>query len=74
MFIETACRRAHDMKDPELAACIAGETDAYRATVMLLTDVALGDAAAARYRSCQTARDGWFHREKAACVAETDNG
>ncbi len=70
-FIVAECRAFAAAIGESLEECIDGESYGYRATVEMLRDEAHGEAAAVRYRACQSGpgRDGGrFHRRKADCI------
>lgn len=70
-FIRAECSAARGTSEETEEDCVRAEGFGYRAQVMLLTDAAVGDIMAARYRECRGGLGtigGKFHRHRADCM------
>lgn len=71
-YIVAECHYYKGFSEESVNDCILGERYGYRAVVMMLTDLALGDRFAERYRDCAVGLGdlgGRFHRRKAECMS-----
>lgn len=73
-FIAAECHEFAGTAEEGIEACIAGESHGYRAVVMMLSDPAIGERAAERYRACRAGlglQGGRFHRRRAECIGNS---
>ncbi len=73
-FIVAECADFNRSTDEEFDDCVEGERLGYRATVMMLSNPEIGEAAAERYRVCRAglgSHGGRFHRRRAECIGHS---
>jgi hypothetical protein len=73
-FIVEECHKYKGFSEESLQACIRGERYGYQAVITILTDDALGERAAERYRACRAGLGdygGRFHRRRAECIGSS---